>query len=83
MKFIKGNKEMKAASIALATLLALSSTAFAVEGSKRPVKPADKQITQEQTVDTTTTGSIKSDSGTAEKPRLGFDTNPFSFGSFH
>ncbi|MGC4026500.1 MAG: DUF680 domain-containing protein [Mesorhizobium sp.] len=74
---------MKAASIALAAILALSSTAFAAEGTKRPVK-TDKPVTQEQLVDTTATGSIKSTSESkSEKPRLGFDTNPFSFGSFH
>lgn len=74
---------MKTASIALAAILALSSTAFAAEGTKRPIKD-DKPVMQEQVVDTTTTGSIKNTSQSkSDKPRLGFDANPFSFGSFH
>jgi len=74
---------MKAASIALAMILALSSTAFAAESTKRSVKAEKKPVTQEQ-VDTTTTGSIQSDSQSKEKkPRLGIAINPFSFGTFH
>lgn len=75
---------MKAASIALAAILALSSTAFAAEDLKQhPVKSTDKPVSQEQ-VDTTTTGSIQSQpKDSAKKPRLGMDLNPFSFGNFH
>ncbi|WP_137113769.1 MULTISPECIES: hypothetical protein [Mesorhizobium] len=74
---------MKTASIALAAILALSNTAFAAGETKHTVK-IDKPVAQEQLVDTTTTGSIKSDAQTnSDRPRLGFDANPFSFGSFH
>lgn len=74
---------MKAATIALAAILALSSTAFAGSKDGKPAKPIVTPAQQEQLIDPNSTGSIKSaNQDSAKTPRIGMELNPFSFGSF-
>lgn len=75
---------MKATSIALAALIAISGTAFAGETTAPAKKKLVKPVQQSVQVDTVETGSIQSATrDKANKPRLGIDLNPFSFGTYH
>lgn len=75
---------MKAASFAFAAVFALTGAAFAGDKDARTAKSTVKPVQQEQVLDPTTTGSIRSnDQKPVKSPRIGIELNPFSFGAFH